>query len=84
MSNTFSELSLQHCYVGSEFLKVLGVDWNPIGDDGILLLIEGLKDNNVLIELNVQNCSITAKGKIFAMAYTWVMVLMANRCLLYW
>ena len=40
------------------------VGWNPIGDDGILLLVEGLKDNDVLVDLSAPSCGITAKDEI--------------------
>ena len=44
-------------------LKALNVGWNPIGDDGISLLIEGLKGNRVLTNLSIYKCEITIKGK---------------------
>ncbi|XP_065917360.1 ribonuclease inhibitor-like isoform X2 [Dysidea avara] len=43
-------------------LVVLEIGWNPIGDDGISLLIEGLKENKVLVNLSAPSCEITVKG----------------------
>ena len=56
---------MSSCYTtdtGSVSLKVLDVSWNPIGDDGISLLMEGLMGNQGLTELMVQYCMITVKG----------------------
>ena len=49
---------------GYASLLVLEVGWNPIGDNGISLLVEGLKDNDVLVDLSAPSCEITAKDEI--------------------
>ena len=49
---------------GSVTLNSMDVSSNPIGDDGISLLIEGMKGNKVLENLSADNCEITIKGKI--------------------
>ena len=50
-------------------LVVLEIGWNPIGDDGISLLIEGLKENKVLVNLSAPSCEITVKGEISLYSY---------------
>ena len=49
--------------IGRFTLTSLYVSGNPIGDDGILLLIEGLDGNKVLDTLEVSDCEITIKGE---------------------
>ena len=52
----------------SELLKVnnslleLDMYHNYIGDDGILLVVDGLQCNNTLIKLNVERCGFSVKG----------------------
>jgi len=41
---------------------VLDISGNPIGDDGVSLIIEQLKHNYSLAELNIETCNISAKG----------------------
>ena len=41
---------------------MLDVSGNPIGDDGVSLIIELLKHNYSLAELNIETCKISAKG----------------------
>ncbi|XP_065887341.1 NACHT, LRR and PYD domains-containing protein 3-like isoform X2 [Dysidea avara] len=43
-------------------LKALNVGRNPIGDDGISLMLEELQHRNTLNELRVQGCRLSAKG----------------------
>jgi len=57
-------------YIG-EFLKedcilrVLSIHNNPIGDEGISLIIKGIQQNtySALTELRVQKCGLSVKGK---------------------
>ena len=49
-------------YPGSASLKSLDISNNPISDDGISLLIEGLKGNKVLTNFSSDDCQITTKG----------------------
>jgi len=49
---------------GSASLRVLNVGGNPIGDDGISLMVDHLHHNTTLNELNVQLCGVSAKGTI--------------------
>ena len=43
-------------------LKVLDVNENKIGDSGILLITEALKDNDAIIELALGGCGLSFKG----------------------
>jgi len=43
---------------------VLNVGGNPIGDDGISLIVDHLHGNTTLTELNVIKCGLSAKGTI--------------------
>ena len=38
--------------------------WNDIGDDGILLVVDGLRCNNALTKLDVAECGISVKGAV--------------------
>ena len=49
--------------IGWTTLKVLNVDWNKIGDDGISMISEELQHNNSLIELSFRNCGLSVKGE---------------------
>jgi len=50
---------------GSELLRVLKFYVNPnIGDDGISLISSEFQYNNVLTELKVPVCGLTAKGSV--------------------
>ena len=48
---------------GSASLRVIDFGGNPIGDDGMSLMIEGLQKNN-LTTLGVCNCGLSEKGTI--------------------
>jgi len=41
---------------------VLDVDINPIGDDGISLIVDHLHGNTTLTELKVFDCGLSVKG----------------------
>ena len=59
---------MNRCYItatGSVSLKVLDISWNPIGDDGISVIIRGVMGNKVLVELHVQDCLMAVKGKLY-------------------
>ena len=47
---------------GSTTLKVLDVGGNKFGEDGVLMILEELKHNN-LIDLSVERSGISVKGK---------------------
>jgi len=49
-------------YTGSASLRVLNVDNNPIGDDGISLIVNHLDGNTTLTKLSVFYCGLSAKG----------------------
>ena len=43
-------------------LRVLNVSCNPIGDDGISMMIEELQQSSALSELIVSACGLSMKG----------------------
>ena len=49
---------------GSASLRVLNVSYNPIGDDGISLMVDQLYHNTTLNKLGVGYCGLSAKGTI--------------------
>jgi len=49
---------------GSASLRKLDVGGNPIGDDGISLISNVLKDNTILYHLDVEGCGSSVKGSI--------------------
>ena len=51
-------------YADRATLKVLDVNENEIGDSGILLITEDLKDNNTIIELALGACGLSFKGTL--------------------
>jgi len=55
-------------FVGRYFkncnLQVLNMCHNPISDEGISLIVEGLQCNRSLAILNLSKCGLSAKGKI--------------------
>ncbi|XP_065917427.1 leucine-rich repeat-containing protein 74B-like isoform X3 [Dysidea avara] len=57
-----AKLLLKIVMNSSVTLNSMDVSSNPIGDDGISLLIEGMKGNKVLENLSADNCEITIKG----------------------
>ena len=38
--------------------------WNKIGDDGMLLVADGLQCNNTLTKLDVAECGLSVKGTV--------------------
>jgi len=49
-------------YLKNCSLQSIDISANPIGDDGILSIIEGLRDNKTLTNLDVATCELSAKG----------------------
>jgi len=49
---------------GSTSLRVLSFSNNPIGNDGISLIVDHLHDNTTLTELRVHDCGLSAKGNL--------------------
>ena len=49
---------------GSTTLRELDVSYNQIGDNGILLITEGLQSNKMLTKLNVKGCGFSVKGTV--------------------
>ena len=47
---------------GSTTLRELNVNFNDIGDKGISEITKGLQSNTTLVQLNVAECDVTAKG----------------------
>ena len=45
-------------------LKVIKIDGNHIGDDGIFLVCEGLKENHTLTSLTARQCGFSVKGNV--------------------
>ena len=45
-------------------LQELDIYRNNIGDDGMSLVVDGLKCNNTLTKLNVGKCGLSAKGTV--------------------
>ena len=45
-------------------LQVLALGNNPIGDDGMSSVADGLQCNNTLTKLNVQMCGFSVKGTV--------------------
>ena len=43
-------------------LQELDMGYNPIGDDGMSSVADGLQCNNTLTKLNVHNCEFSVKG----------------------
>ncbi|XP_065888160.1 NACHT, LRR and PYD domains-containing protein 12-like isoform X2 [Dysidea avara] len=46
-------------------LQALNIGGNPIGDDGISVMMDGLQYNKTLTELDVSECELSAKDLIF-------------------
>ena len=46
-------------------LKLLNVGRNPMGNDGISLIMQGLQDNQTLTALNIQDCGFSVKGTVY-------------------
>ena len=49
---------------GSTTLRELNISFNQIGDNGILLITEGLQSNKMLTKLNVTRCGLSVKGTV--------------------
>ena len=45
-------------------LQELDMGSNPIGDDGVSAVADGLQGNNTLIKLNVEGCGFSVKGTV--------------------
>ena len=43
-------------------LKIINMDHNKIGDDGMFLISEGLQCNHTLTDLSVRNCGFSVEG----------------------
>ena len=50
-------------YVDRATLKVLDVSENKVGDDGLLLIAEALKNNNTITKLGLDQCGLSFKSK---------------------
>jgi len=48
----------------SPSLEVLNIGGNPIGDDGLSLISRELQCNDVLIDLNIGSCGLSANGMV--------------------
>jgi len=49
---------------GSASLRVLNVGDNPVGDDGVSLMVGNLYRNTTLNELDVRACKLSAKSTV--------------------
>ena len=47
---------------GSTTLRELNVSGNIMGNNGISEITKGLQSNKTLVQLNVADCKVTAKG----------------------
>ncbi|XP_065887218.1 protein NLRC3-like isoform X2 [Dysidea avara] len=73
-NTTLTELSVHNCglsakgassvgrFLKNSSLQCLDMSSNPISDDGISLIVEGLQCNKTLTELYVMECGLSAKG----------------------
>ena len=61
---------------GSATLRVLDVDSNDIGDEGMAIISEALQHNKSLTRLRVTQCGLSVKGTVFSV---WI-----NNAFLYW
>lgn len=59
-------------FLGKVTLGALNVAGNPIGDEGVSLLIKGLKGNKVLSYLYVDDCQLSIKGKESGMCFSHI------------
>ena len=48
----------------TDTLKVIQMENNNIGDDGMCLICEGLQHNHTLTSLAVKNCGFSVKGTV--------------------
>ena len=49
---------------GSTTLRELNVKFNPIGNNGISVITEGLQSNKTLTKLDVSGCGFSVKGTV--------------------
>ena len=71
--------------IGSDSLRKLDVGGNPIGDGGMSLISNALKDNTILYHLDVEGCGSSMKGNIDCRCYVKMIHLCDfYRCHLYW
>jgi len=57
--------TIVYAITDSASLRVLNLGNNPIGDDGIFVIMESLQTNSTLTELNMNSCGLSAKGTIY-------------------
>jgi len=57
---------------GRTTLRKLDVFGNKIGDNGILVITEGLQSNETLAKLNVSVCGLSVKGTVLYKMYRYV------------
>ena len=57
--------------IGYATLKILRFGGNLLGDDGMQLILKGFQDNNVLVDLRVWNCKLSAKGSLVVNIVKW-------------
>ena len=50
-------------FTDSATLKVLDIGNNKIGDSGMLIIAEALKDSNTITELGLDQCGLSVKSK---------------------
>ena len=60
----FVMCTVNYYYTGSASLRVLSVGGNPIGDDGVSLIVDHLHGNTTLTKLSVYHCGLSDKGTI--------------------
>jgi len=54
-------------FLKNSSLQVLDIGGNPISDDGISLMIEGLQCNKTLTKLDMIKCGLSAKGTTYTL-----------------
>ena len=50
--------------IDSATLRVLGVNYNDIGDDGMAVISETLKNSKSLTKLHVEQCGLSVQGNV--------------------
>ena len=56
---------------GSAALRVLNINLNDIGDEGMAMILEALQHNKSLITLRVARCGLSVKGTVFSV---WIIM----------